>query len=146
MKITTDGIVVSNQVQSTRQRETISQRFEDVLTNIAGRKTLTPEKTSPTQPAFQVAPIFLDPVNNDDLLQKLDGSLALLESYQSRLGNPAVPAHELQSDIDKLEDVTNQLESALITLPDDHPVKDLLNRSVVTMTVEVAKYRRGDFN
>lgn len=146
MKITTDGLVAGNQVQNANQREKTSQRFEDILKNIAGNETATTEKASPSQPAFQVAPVFLDPVKNDDVLQKLDGSLALLESYQSRLSDPTVPVHELQPDIDKLENEANQLQSKLLALPDDHPVKDLLNRSIVTMTVEIAKYHRGDFN
>lgn len=145
MKITTDGIVAGNQVQSSRQREKTSERFEEILTNITSKETASPEKTSPSQPAFQVAPVLLDPINNDDLLQRLDGSLALLESYQSRLGDAAVPVHELQPDVDRLEEERNQLQSKLSALPDDHPVKDLLNRSVVTMAVEVEKYRRGDF-
>jgi hypothetical protein len=146
MKITTDGLVAGNQVQNANQREKTSQRFEDILKNIADNETATTEKVSPSQPPFQVAPVFLDPVKNDDVLQKLDGSLALLESYQSRLSDPTVPVHELQPDIDKLENEANQLQSKLLALPDDHPVKDLLNRSIVTMTVEIAKYHRGDFN
>jgi hypothetical protein len=146
MKITTDGIVAANQAQNSTQREKTSGRFEEILTDIAKKATTSPDKTSASQPAFQVAPVFLDPINNDDLLQRLDGSLALLESYQSRLGDPAVPIHELQPDVDKLEHEQNSLHSKLMSLSDDHPVKDLLNRSVVTMAVEVAKYRRGDFH
>lgn len=146
MKITNDGIVVNNQTHNARQQEKTSQRFENVLKSIAGNEMTPTEKASPAQPAFQIAPVFLDPVHGDDALQKLDGSLVLLESYQSRLSDPTVPLHELQPDIDRLEHEAYQLQSTLLALPEDHPVRDLLNRSIVTMTVEIAKYRRGDFN
>ena len=146
MKITADGIVANSQAQNARPREKTSQCFDEILTNIANRETASSPKASPSQPMFQVPPVLLDPTNNDDLLQRLDRSVALLESYQSRLGDANVPIHELQPDVDKLEDEQNALQSRIADLSDDHPIKDLLNRSVVTMAVETAKFRRGDFH
>ncbi|HAR95472.1 MAG TPA: hypothetical protein DCR97_05855 [Deltaproteobacteria bacterium] len=145
MKITTDGIAVGNQAQNARQAEKTSQRFADILTKAENGQPASVDKTSPSQPLFQISPVLLDPIHGDGLLQRLDKSLGLLESYQARLSDPTIPVHELQPDIDRLEEQNNQLQSDLANLPDGHPVKDLLNRSVVTMTVEIEKFRRGDF-
>lgn len=145
MKITTDVIAAGNQAQSARQREKTSQRFDEILTQAERQSSASVDKTSPSQPLFQISPVLLDPVNSDGLLQRLDKSLALLESYQIHLSDPTIPAHELQPDIDRLEEQQNELQSDLSNLDDTHPMKGLLNRSVVAMTVEIAKYRRGDF-
>lgn len=146
MKITNDGFVVPNQVNNTRGRERTSGKFAEILTDVTNQEGTAPEKTSYSQPVFQVTPVLLEPMpTSDDLLQRLDGSLALLESYQSRLGDATIPIQDLQPFVDRLEDEQNQLQSQMDALPDGHPVKDLLNRSVVTMAVEVLKYRRGDF-
>jgi hypothetical protein len=145
MKITTDGLAAGSQVQNARQREKTSQRFDEILTTMENQQPTSIDKASPSQPAFQIAPVVLDPTDNDGLLRRLDDSLTLLESYQSKLSDSTVPAHELQEDIDRLEDQTSGLQSEFSSLPGDHPMKDLLNRSIVTMTVEIEKYRRGDF-
>ena len=145
MKITTDPIATGTQAQSATQREITSQRFDEILTQAENRQSASVDKTSPSQPIFQISPVLLDPVNSDGLLQRLDKSLAQLESYQVRLSDPTIPVHELQLDIDRLEEQQNQLQSDLSNLADSHPMKGLLNRSVVAMTVEIEKYRRGDF-
>lgn len=145
MKITTDGIPSGSQTQSATQRENTSQRFDEILTQAENRQSSPVDKTSSSQPIFQISPVLLDPVNSDGLLQRLDKSLALLESYQVHLSDQTIPAHELELDIDRLEEQQNELQSDLGNLPDSHPMKGLLNRSVVTMTVEIEKYRRGDF-
>jgi hypothetical protein len=146
MKITTDGTTAGQPAQNARPREITTERFSEILNKVSKPETRPPDKASSSQPAFQVAPLLLEPRNNDDLLERLDRSLSMLESYQSRLGDPAVPVHELQPYVNRLEEEQHQLQSKLDTIPEDHPLKDLLNRSMVTMTVEVEKYRRGDFN
>jgi hypothetical protein len=145
MKITTDGIGAAGQVQNARAREKTSGKFDEILSTVANKESGALEKTSSSQPVFQVNPVLLDPVNSDDLLQRLEGSLAALESYQTRLGDATVPIHELQPLVEKLEEEQSRLQSQMEVLPDGHPVKDTLNRSIVTMAVEVQKYRRGDF-
>lgn len=145
MKITTQEVLPGNQAQKATQREKVSRPFEQVLTNIENKATISTDKTSPTRPAFQATPVFLDDTGTEEVLQNLDGSLCMLESYQSRLGNVSVPVHELQADIDRLQREANYLQSKLDRLSNDHPVRNLLNRSLVAMTVEIEKYRRGDF-
>lgn len=79
------------------------------------------------------------------LIDRLERFLDVLDGYREKLGNPAITGDELQETITILEGETRVLEETMERLPESEALRDLLNRALVATTVEIAKFRRGDY-
>ncbi len=74
-----------------------------------------------------------------------DRLLGLLEEFQTKLANTAIPLGELSPLAEKIGNETNLLQSSLDVLPETDPLKDMLNRVLITCSVETEKFKRGDY-
>jgi len=75
----------------------------------------------------------------------MDRFLTLLENYQKQMEDPRITLKETATIVSQMEQQTEDLLPVLETLPEGDGIKDLLNRLLVTSTVETIKFNRGDY-
>jgi hypothetical protein len=149
MKIRPDEIAKATVNQQTRKTtKEPAERFSEILKRTMDSPSVSKQAPATAQPPFTVSQIQLDAISTDDrspVLDRIERVLDGLETYTTRLAETSVPPSQLEPLVAQLEAQNAELTAELQGLPDGDPLKDLLNRVLVTSVVEVEKFRRGDF-
>jgi hypothetical protein len=69
----------------------------------------------------------------------------LLDRYRQRLADPRVDLKTLDGAVREVEKGMNALKPAAASLPENDGLRDIINRALVTASVEIVKFRRGDY-
>lgn len=87
----------------------------------------------------------LDGTRRNQILQDLEGALDLVDFYAAKLADRSLSARGLESLVGHLEERVEGLRSLETAsgLPDG--LKSLLSETTLTIGMEVAKFRRGDY-
>lgn len=147
MKITAGEISSLKPEGLKNQNKTAPGGFQEILD----------EKMS-NKPAEGAVPARVPPMNNIDrirfdtspeletkqILASMDSFLVLLETYQRQMGDPLVSLKETALVVSRMEQQSQELYRVWEALPEGEE-KDLLNRMLVTSTVETIKFNRGDY-
>jgi hypothetical protein len=99
-------------------------------------------------PVQNISSIRFDPIFDIDRMQnieRVEKFLDVLEDYQKNLENPAVNLKEMSPVVTCMKNETEKMLPLLNSLPDTDGMKDILNRALVTSTVEAIKFNRGDY-
>lgn len=149
MKISSDEICEKTGLKRLQKKENISgEKFDDILQSTIERESTAEAKAvTPLSIAsisrIQFAPIF--PGDTMAIVDKVESLLESFEAYQKGLGDPKRSLKDLHPLVIRIERETEALSPLLDTLPQDGEIKDLLNRILIHSTVEIAKFRRGDY-
>ena len=103
--------------------------------------------TSVTQPA-PVPPTTLQPAKSsadDPAIDRIERFLDVLEDYRCKLADPHCSLKKIQPLIERMNAEKEQMSLLLEELPDGEPLKDVLNRALVTASTEEWKFNRGDY-
>jgi hypothetical protein len=71
--------------------------------------------------------------------------LDILDEYQQKLGDPQFTLKDIFPLIDNMETEKERLIPVLNSLPDGNGLKDILNKALITSSVEIIKFNRGDY-
>lgn len=78
-------------------------------------------------------------------VRQTDEVLNLIESYRNKLADPNASLKEVYPLVQQMEKKSAELIPVWESLPDGDKLKDVLNRIIVTSTVEAIKFNRGDY-
>jgi len=84
-------------------------------------------------------------VQSNPMVERTEQFLDLLEEYQNKLMDPHASLRDIHPLIEKMEKEKDALAPLMESLPDGDELKDVLNNTLVTSTVEMIKYNRGDY-
>ena len=84
-------------------------------------------------------------VQSNPMVEQTEQFLDLLEQYQSKLMDPQASLRDIHPLIERMEKEKDALAPLLDSLPDGDGLKDVLNSALITSTVEMIKYNRGDY-
>jgi hypothetical protein len=71
--------------------------------------------------------------------------LDMLHEYQLKLGNPRVTTREIEPFVREIEARKESLLLILDSLPDGDGLKGILNHILITTSVEMFRFGRGDY-
>lgn len=108
-------------------------------------QTISPVATSFVRPVIPVVETALAPDNKVGVVEAAENLLDLLEEYRRHLIKPESQPKEIDALVQRLEGQRERLAPVIDTLPEGDGLKPILNRSLITTTVEIFKYRRGDY-
>lgn len=94
-------------------------------------------------PTTQLQSVAEAPANRLD--GRVERYLDLLDDYRRQLVDPRVSLKGLDAMVRELESGKDALAPSLGSLPEDDGIKDILNRTLVTASLEIIKFRRGDY-
>jgi len=78
-------------------------------------------------------------------LDRVERFLDLLDKYHQKLGNPQATLRDIHPLINELEMEKENLIPVLNSLPDGDGLKDILNQTLITSSLEIIRFNRGDY-
>ncbi len=84
------------------------------------------------------------PAKNNEV-DRAERFLDILDKYQQKLSDPQVTLRDLYPLIQEMEVEKESLIPVLESLPDGDELKDILNRVLITSSVEIIKFNRGSY-
>ena len=94
-------------------------------------------------PNIQINPLFT--VQNNPIAERTESFLDILEEYQNKLLDPQATLRDIHPLIQRMETEQEALAPVLNSLPPGDGLKDILNDALVTSSLEVIKFNRGDY-
>lgn len=85
------------------------------------------------------------PAEKIPMIDHVEKLLDILDEYQQKLGDPQFTLKDIHPLINKMEVEKERLIPVLNSLPYGDELKDILNHALITSTVEIIKYNRGDY-
>ena len=148
MKITPSEIS-SLQKGSTGKIEKVSgEGFHEILSEKMVQAPAKTGQSASLPPMSNLDSIRFNLASQPDTKQtlvRMDRFLNLLETYQAQMEDPRISLKETSTIVSQMEQQTQELLPLLDALPEGSGLKDLLNRLLVTSTVETIKFNRGDY-
>ena len=131
-----------------RKEQALNDDFKNILKASVERTAQHQAKTqSPAlmQPISAIKFQPLSPETNSITIDRLDNLLNLLDNYQKQLADPQVSLRRIEPLMNTIEKEKEQLSSVLDSLASEDGLKDIVNRTLITASLEVIKYNRGDY-
>ena len=85
------------------------------------------------------------PENKSLTVERINNLLNLLDNYRDQLADPQVTLRSIEPVINMIAKEKEQLSSVAESLPNEDGLKDIVNRTLITASLEVIKYNRGDY-
>jgi hypothetical protein len=150
MKINgSDEIIKNGFADKTLRREQDQKDdFKNILKASVERTTHRPEKIQSLPLTHPVSAIRFQPQSPDNkrvTVERIDNFLNLLDNYRNQLADPRVTLRSIEPVMNMIEKEKEQLSSVLDSLTDEDGLKDIVNRALITASLEVVKYNRGDY-
>jgi len=79
------------------------------------------------------------------MVDRVEKYLDLLDEYRQKLANPQVTLKDIYLLINEMEVGKQSLIPVLNSLPDGDGLKDILNQALMTSSLEIIKFNRGDY-
>jgi hypothetical protein len=150
MKINgSDEIIQNSFTEKTIPREQDQKDdFKNVLKASVERTAQHPAKIKSSPMANPVSAIQFHPVSLENkriTVERVDNILNLLNNYRDNLADPQVTLRSIEPVINMIAKEKEQLSSVLESLPNEDELKDIVERTLITASLEVIKFNRGDY-
>jgi hypothetical protein len=142
MKIQGSGELLKSLQSGRTASLSAREGFGEILKQTLDQASVTGPASAPAT-AVQFRPLETVPGRPDTC--RLERFLDLLDGYRQDLANPAVSLKGLESSVQQLEEGREALSPLLGTLSESDGLKDILNRTLVTASLEIIRFRRGDY-
>ena len=133
-----------------KNEKTGDKQFAEILKEILAPSSKS-NPVSQNHPVFRGAPVVeVQPVRTlgEDkraVVERVYKYLNLLDDYRHKLGDPQVSLKAVDPVINRLETEKENLTPVLESLADGDELKEILNNALITASLEVIQYRRGDY-
>jgi len=129
-----------------RQGRTPHKEFGVVLKRAVrnlSEQALREQKAAGIQPTPRIE---LSPsLSGLSVLDRVESFLNLLEEYQRKLADSKVPVKDISPLVDEMETERKRLIPVMESLPEKDQLRQILKEVLITCSVEVMKFRRGDY-
>jgi len=78
-------------------------------------------------------------------VERVDNLLNLLDNFRKQLADPQVTLRSIEPVMNTIVKEKEQMSSVLDSLTNEDGLKDIVNRTLITASLEVIKYYRGDY-
>ena len=122
--------------------------FKDILKESVEN---APENPSKIQPSTLMDPVSairfnaLAPQDKKITVERIHNFLNLLDNYRQQLSDPHVTLRTLEPVMNTIAKEKDQLSGLLDSLPNEDGLKHILNQTLITASLEVIKFNRGDY-
>lgn len=149
MKIIPFDILKGAEQQKTgTSQKTAGSEFHDILQQATNKSSNSAERVVNLPPVQKVSTVQFDHISNINKTQnieRVEQFLAVLDNYHKQLGEPGSTLKECYPLVSDMERETASILPLLDSISDGDELKGILNRAVITATVEAIKFNRGDY-
>lgn len=134
--------------KATQKETTSDSEFKDILKASVERSQQTQAPVQTPTHANSLGAIRFTPLSpeaRDTAVERLDNLLNLLDQYRNQLADPKVSLRQIEPLLNTIAKEKDQLSTVLNTMPDEDDLKDIVHRSLITTSLEIMKFNRGDY-
>ena len=144
-----DEVIKSGYADKPVQKEQAPKDdFKDILKASVEETAKHSAKIPPTPMIQPISAINFQSLSREDkriTIDRVDNLLNLLDDYRRQLADPQVTLRHIEPLMNSIEKEKEQLSSVLDSLKSEDGLKDIVNRTLVTASLEIVKYNRGDY-
>ncbi len=150
MKIYGNDEILNNgyTAKTPKEEKTTDADFKNILKESVEKSTKNPSEIQPTTLLDPISAIRFNPLSTQDkniTVERVDNLLNLLENYREQLKDPNVTLRTLEPILNTIAEEKDQLSAKLDAIPNADGLKDILNQTLITASLEVIKFNRGDY-
>ncbi len=134
--------------KATQKEVTSDAEFKNILKASVERSKAQPaEIQTPPQPDPIAAIRFTppSPAAREKTVERVDNLLNLLDHYRDQLADSKVTLRSIEPILNTISKEKDQLSGVLDDLPNGDGLKDIVQRTLITASLEVMKFNRGDY-
>ena len=87
----------------------------------------------------------ISPLDKTSIVDRVENFLDILDEYHKKLGDPKASLKDISPLVDDMTKEREGLMSSLHSLSDGDKLKEILNQTLITSSVEIIKFNRGDY-
>ena len=150
MKINGSDEIIKNGIadKALRREQGQKDNFKNILKASVERTTPHTGKIESPSLASPVSAIRFQTPSPDYkrlTVERIDNFLNLLDNYRNQLADPKMTLRSIEPVMKMINKEKEQLSSVLDSLTEEDGLKDIVNRTLITASLEVMKYNRGDY-
>jgi hypothetical protein len=109
------------------------------------KENVGPRPTTFISPMSGVQMIPSSKFDQQFTLDRIENLIGLLDQYRHKLADPGITLKNIDPIIREIDQETENLAPVLDSLPEDEDLKNIVNQTLVTASLEVSKFYRGDY-
>ena len=104
------------------------------------------QSTKTIQPSSSIQLLTPSTPNQQFTIERIENLIDLLDQYRQKLSDPQITVKKVAPLVKEMDQAKESLRPILDSLKDGEEIKTILNQTLVTTSLEIAKYYRGDYN
>jgi hypothetical protein len=144
-----EKILTSDYSESRRKTEPSSGgTFGKIYEELIEASYETDVRSDETQAITNVPDLQMNAFQSEGempVVERAERLLDLLSEYQQKLANPVFTLRDISPFIDDFKADNKRLVSSVNSLAEGDELKNILNQVIVTASVEIIKFDRGDY-
>ena len=150
MKIDGNDEVLKNSYTAKKPNaeQTTDANFKNILKESVEKSTENPSEIQPTTLLDPISAIRfnpLSPLDKNITVERVENLLNLLEKYRQQLKDSNVTLRTLEPLMNTIAEEKDQLSAKLDSIPNEDGLKEILNQTLITASLEVIRFNRGDY-
>jgi hypothetical protein len=150
MKIDGNNEILRNTVAGKAGPKEVNSdaEFKDILKASVEQSKEQPAKIESALQPNPIAAIRFTPVSPESKninVESVDNLLELLDQYKDQLADPTVTLKTIEPLLNTIAKERDQLAGDLENLPKGDRLQDIAHRTLITASLEVMKFNRGDY-
>jgi len=142
-------IIKSNYPDKSQRSEQASNTdFKNVLKESVEKSSRHATQIQSPTIINPLAPVGFSPELPDDkfsAINQVENLIDLLDDYRKQLADTAITLRSIEPVMKTIIKEKDQLSSLLDSMPNDDGLKDIVNRALITASLEAIKFNRGDY-
>lgn len=126
----------------------LGDKFGDILKETMGtgkQKVVGPRPTTFVNSLAGIQPTATFDSDRHVALDRVENLIDLLDQYRQKLSDPRITLKTIDPIIREIDQQKEKLAPLLDSLPDGEKLKDIVNKTLVTASLEITKFYRGDY-
>ena len=122
--------------------------FKNILKASVERTASQPLKVQQAPSINPASAIRMQPLPSEiknATIERVDNLLNLLDNYRKQLADPTMTLRSIEPVLNTIIKEKEQLSSLLDSLTSEDGLKDIVNHTLITASLEEIKYNRGDY-
>jgi hypothetical protein len=150
MKITNDDQYIHGYPadKTAKPSENPQADFNSILEGTLATATTAEKEVQPpavTENAMPVQLKYVQPPHKPSTIDHIENVLDLLDEYRHKLADPNTTLKDIHPLVKSMETANEQLKPLLNSIAEGDQLKQILNQTLVTTSLEVFKYNKGDY-
>jgi len=132
----------------TKAQPSTGKEFGTILKETLKNSTtagLAPLQTTFINPLPGLQPASSSLSNHQFSASSIEDMINLLDRYREKLADPRITMKQIDPDIREMTREIENLAPVLDSLPADERLRNILNQTLVTVSLEISKFYRGDY-